>query len=335
MMNDRNQWLFEMDSLPISMQKWQQNVDLIAKFFHAPSVCIFQTLGKGSQVIATNQSKESPYPAGCIIPRDAELFGHVVAELKRELYIPDAREDIRWANHLELIQAGLVSYLGIPIYWPSGLMFGSLCIQDQIPTDYRPEFFGLLSTFRALIESDLSLMVQDQLLNELKLTDDLTGIYNRQGFKALAEHKLSVAKRYGHTYALIYFDLDNLCSINEQLGQEIGDQALQAMANALSSELRDSDIAARIGSDEFAALVFVRQQEDMENLAIRIQRKLNVLKEQRDRMPPLTISVGAKCYQADTHTCVDKMLDEVDRMVYNIKQQKRFAGGSPGYSSHH
>lgn len=333
-MKDRNSWLLGIDDPPFAMQKWQQNVDLIATLFHAPSVCVYQTIGQGSQIISTNTNPRSPYPIGTIIPRDAELFGHVIAELKRELYVPDARADIRWANHQEVTQAGFISYLGTPIYWPSGLMFGSLCVQDLSPTSYRPEFFQLLQTFRSLIEADLNLMVQDQLLNELRLTDELTGIYNRQGFKTLAEHKLSVAKRYGHTYALIYFDLDNLQSINEQLGQEVGDQALRAMANALSSELRDSDIAARIGNDEFAALVFIRQQEDMENLAIRIQRKLNLLKEQRDSMPPLTISVGAKCYQADTHTCVDKMLDEVDRMVYNIKQQKRFAG-SPGYSSHH
>ncbi|MEH6472883.1 MAG: sensor domain-containing diguanylate cyclase [Halopseudomonas sp.] len=333
-MIDWNKWLLETDNLPISLQKWQQNANLIAELFHAPAACIFQTTGQGSQVVAANFNDSNPYPTGSFIPREAELFGHVIAELKRELYVPDANADIRWASHQEVALAGFNSYLGIPLYWPSGLMFGSLCILDHTPSDYRPQFFELLKTFRALIESDLNLLVQDQLLNELTLTDELTGIYNRQGFKTLAEHKLSVAKRYGHTYALIYFDLDNLHSINEQLGQDIGDQALQAMANALTSELRDSDIAARIGSDEFAALVFIRQQEDMENLAIRIQRKLNLLKKQRDSMPPLTTSVGAKCYQADTNTCVDKMLDEVDRMVYNIKQQKRFAN-SPGFSSHH
>lgn len=333
-MKDRNTWLLEVKDLPISIQKWQQHVDLLATLFHAPSACIVQTISQGSQIVAACHRSENPYPNGRFIPREAEFFGHILAELKRELYVPDARDDICWANHQEVAQAGLVSYLGIPIYWPSGQMFGSLCIQDRIPTSYRPEFFELLKTFGTLIESDLNLLVQDQLLNELRLMDELTGIYNRQGFKTLAEHKLSVAKRYGHTYALIYFDLDNLRSINEQLGEKIGDQALRAMANALNSELRDSDIAARIGSDEFAALVFIRQQEDMENLAIRIQRKLNLLKEQRDNMPPLTISVGAKCYQAGTNTCVDKMLDEVDRMIYNIKQQKRFAG-NPGYSAHH
>ncbi|MEH6650097.1 MAG: sensor domain-containing diguanylate cyclase [Motiliproteus sp.] len=333
-MIDRNKWLLETDNLPISLERWQQNVNLLAELFHAPSACIFQTIGQGSQVVASSHSDRTPYPVGSFIPREADLFGHVIAELKRELYIPNARDDFQWANHQEVTEAGFTSYLGIPIYWPSGLLFGSLCILDKAPSNYRPQFFELLKTFRALIESDLNLIVQDQVLEELTLTDELTGINNRQGFKVLAEHKLSVAKRYGHTFGLIYFDLDNLHTINEQLGHETGDQALQAMANALNSELRDSDIAARIGSDEFAALVFVRQQDDMENLAIRIQRKLNLIKQQRDSMPPLTTSVGAKCYQADTNTSVDGMIEEVDRIMYNIKQQKRFAGG-PGHSAHH
>ena len=333
-MFDWNAWLLETNDLPISLQRWQENVNLIAKLFVAPSVCVFQTNSKGSQVVASNQGELNLYPTGSFFPREADLFSHVIAEHKRELYVPDASADICWINHQEVTEVGIRSYMGVPLFWPNGLLFGSLCVLDQAPSDYRSQFLELLKTFRALIESDLNLMIQDQMLDKLTLTDELTGINNRQGFKVLAEHKLSVAKRYGHTFGLIYFDLDNLHTINEQLGHETGDQALQAMANALSSELRDSDIAARIGSDEFAALVFVRQQEDMENLAIRIQRKLNLIKQQRDSMPPLTTSVGAKCYQADTNTSVDGMIDEVDRIMYNIKQQKRLTGG-PGYASHH
>jgi diguanylate cyclase (GGDEF)-like protein len=327
-------WLLETDDLPISLEKWQQNVNLLAKLFYAPCVLVVQTNRQGSQVTASSDLNDSPYPAGCFIPREAEMLCHLVSEQKQQLYVADAHSDSHWQKQQEISLAGFQSFLGLPLFWPNGRLFGSLCVLDHAPTNYRDRYFELLKTFRALIESDLNLLLQDRALQHLTLTDHLTGIYNRRGFETLAEHKLSVAKRYGHTFGLIYFDLDNLHDINEQLGQETGDNALQAMANALSSELRESDIAARIGSDEFAALVFIRQQEDMENLAIRIQRKLNLLKQQSDLMPPLTTSVGAKCYQADDQTSVDMMLEEVDRLTYNIKQQKRFVGG-PGFGSHH
>ncbi len=110
--------------------------------------------------------------------------------------------------------------------------------------------------------------------------------------------------------------------------------AIIALANALHSELRDSDIAARIGDDEFAALVFVRQADDLENLAIRIQKKLNLLKQYRDSLPPITTSVGAKCYQADTNLDISTMLSEVDRLMFNIKHEKKLASTS-GYISKH
>ncbi|MEH6814789.1 MAG: sensor domain-containing diguanylate cyclase, partial [Motiliproteus sp.] len=257
-----------------------------------------------------------------------------VVDLRRDLYIPNATEQSCWAEFPEVSGEGVVSYLGLPLMWSNGVPFGLLCIMDYIPTDYREPYFELVSAFKTQLEADLQLLLIEQELNELSLTDELTGIYNRRGFDALAQHKLSVAKRYGHTFGLMYFDLDNLHSINDQLGHETGDQAIIALANALHSELRDSDIAARIGDDEFAALVFIREAGDLENLAIRIQKKLNLLKQYRDSLPPITTSVGAKCYQADTDLDIGTMLHEVDRLMFNIKHEKKLASVSGVISKH-
>ena len=155
-MFDRNSWILEADDLPISLDKWQQNVELIAKLFHAPASCILQTTGQGSQFVASSNSPANPYPVGSFIAREAELFGHVISELKRDLYVPDASTDECWSNHQEVLEAGFNSYLGVPLYWPNGMLFGSLCILDRIATDYRPQFFELLNTFRALVEADLN-----------------------------------------------------------------------------------------------------------------------------------------------------------------------------------
>src|SRR5690606_31247406 len=95
------------------------------------------------------------------------------------------------------------------------------------------------------------------------------------------------------------------------------------LANALISELRDCDVAARIGNDEFAALVFIKQEEDLENLAIRIQKRMHMIKQQRDSLPPLTTSVGAKCYKANTEMDIAAMLNEVDQIMFSIKHEKK------------
>ncbi|OMH33698.1 sensor domain-containing diguanylate cyclase [Motiliproteus sp. MSK22-1] len=338
-MLDRDKWILEVKQSTISLDKWQDTVDLLARLFHAPSCFVLQFNQQGYQIAISSQQESNPYLSGNLIPSDSNTIHRQVINDIRELYVPNAHafnshasertgEQTCWSGFPEIAEEGFVSYLGLPLLWPNGIPFGVLCIMDYRATEYREPYFELINSFRNQIESDLQLLVSEHELNQLSLTDDLTGIYNRRGFDTLAQYKLSVAKRYGHTFGLMYFDLDNLRSINDQLGYETGDQAIIALANALGSELRDSDIAARIGDDEFAALVFVSQSQDLENIAVRIQKKLNLLKQCRDSLPPITTSVGAKCYQADTELDISTMLSEVDRMMFNIKHQKKLASMS-------
>ncbi len=327
-MLDSNHWILDADLSAISLHNWQKTVNLAARLFRAPSCFVLQHNRKGYQVVVGSNQDSEPYMAGGFIPNEGSTLHSQVIDQRRELYIPNAQEQSCWAEFPEVSGEGILSYFGLPLMWPNGVPFGVLCIMDYNPTDYREPYFELASSFKQQFEADLQLLINEQELNELSLTDELTGIYNRRGFDTLAQHKLSVAKRYGHTFGLMYFDLDNLHSINDQLGHETGDQAIIALANALHSELRVSDIAARIGDDEFAALVFVRQADDLENLAIRIQKKLNLLKQYQDSLPPITTSVGAKCYQADTGLDISTMLTEVDRLMFNIKHEKKLASNS-------
>ncbi len=333
-MFDRDSWILEADLSTVALNKWQQKVDLMAKLFHAPSCFVLQHNHKGFQVVIGSGQDSEPYLAGGVIPPDSSTLHSQVVDKGHELYVPNALEQSCWAAFPEVAGEGFVSYLGLPIRWPNGMVFGVLCVLDYQATDYREPYFELIDSAKQQIEADLQLLLNEQELIELSLTDELTGIYNRRGFDTLAHHKLSVAKRYGHTFGLMYFDLDNLHSINDQLGRDTGDQAIITLANALSSELRESDIAARIGNDEFAALVFVRREKDLEHLAIRIQKKLNLLKQCRDSLPPITTSVGAKCYQANTNLDIATMLNDVDRLMFNIKHQKKLASGS-GYTPKH
>ncbi len=322
-MTDRDNWILEADNSVVSFDKWQQTVDLAARLFHAPCCFIVQYSRHGYQIVISSNQESNPWLSGQIIPSDTLTLHRQVVDEDRELYIPNAGEQSCWENYQEVAREGFSSYLGLPLQWPNGVPFGVMCVLDYNPTDYRDPYFELISSFRNQIESDLQLLVNEHELSQLSLRDELTGIYNRRGFDTLSHHKLSVAKRYGHTFGLMYFDLDNLHTINDQLGHDTGDQAIKALAKALSSELRESDIAARIGDDEFAALVFIRQAEDLENLAVRIQKKLNLLKQHQDSLPPITTSVGARCYQADTGLDISTMLNEVDRLMFNIKHEKK------------
>ncbi len=107
-------------------------------------------------------------------------------------------------------------------------------------------------------------------LRSLSLSDELTGLYNRRGFKDLAEHQLKLADRsridkVKRLMALVYIDLDNMKQINDKLGHEEGDRMLIETAKILTKTFRNSDIIARMGGDEFAVLVLETSEAGIVN----------------------------------------------------------------------
>ena len=91
-------------------------------------------------------------------------------------------------------------------------------------------------------------------LREMALTDDLTGLGNRRGLVAVGSHMLEVADRQRATVNVLFLDVDDMKSLNDERGHEAGDEGLRAVARALRAALRRSDVLSRVGGDEFVAL---------------------------------------------------------------------------------
>ena len=92
-------------------------------------------------------------------------------------------------------------------------------------------------------------------LSHLALTDGLTGLPNRRHFDEYVQRHSALCRRSGATYAVGLIDLDNLKEINDSLGHVVGDRVLVELAEIVRSHLRQSDLAARWGGDEFAVLL--------------------------------------------------------------------------------
>jgi diguanylate cyclase (GGDEF)-like protein len=86
--------------------------------------------------------------------------------------------------------------------------------------------------------------------------DPLTDLFNRRGFERELKRSVAYVKRYGVSAALIFLDLDGFKPVNDRHGHAAGDAVLKAVAAAIVAEVRASDIAARIGGDEFAVLLW-------------------------------------------------------------------------------
>ena len=163
---------------------------------------------------------------------------------------------------------------------------------------------------------------REEALKTLSIKDDLTGLYNRRGFFALAEQGLKTAQRMGTEMLLIYGDLDNLKEINDTFGHKEGDQALLVISQILKETFRESDILARIGGDEFVMLAMNSLETSAEKLINRFEQVLNDHHLQTKLSHKLAMSFGIACFNPQKSSSIDALLVEADKLMYENKQKK-------------
>jgi diguanylate cyclase (GGDEF)-like protein len=162
-------------------------------------------------------------------------------------------------------------------------------------------------------------------LQNLSLIDDLTGLYNRRGFLALAEQHLRMIQRKGGAL-LIYLDLDDLKLINDTCGHLEGNRALVVTANVLRACFRQSDILARLGGDEFCVLMTDAGQDSPQQVRKRIQQRADFINALSSWNFRLSLSVGIAEVPVAHQPSLDQLLRIADAHMYEEKRSKRLRG---------
>jgi two-component system, cell cycle response regulator len=160
-------------------------------------------------------------------------------------------------------------------------------------------------------------------LREMSNSDELTGLYNRRGFYAIAQQQLKVANRAKGEVALLFADMDKFKSINDQWGHQKGDEALVSMADILKQTFRESDLIARISGDEFALLLIDIPEKNMSIVFNRLQKNIDAFNIHSGGMFNLSLSIGMSVYYHDRPCSVDELLRQADRRMYEQKQLKK------------
>ncbi len=165
-------------------------------------------------------------------------------------------------------------------------------------------------------------------LRALAMTDSLTGLNNRRSFIRLAAARWQQSARKGTTLLLFYFDLDHFKEINDTLGHQAGDHALQSVAEVLRSCFRESDVLARLGGDEFAAAC----DGSAEIKAIIEQRLVAAIEKlNRDAGAEyhLSLSVGALlCDASLAGLSFDQLMAKADALMYEKKRKHHAEAGA-------
>jgi diguanylate cyclase (GGDEF)-like protein/PAS domain S-box-containing protein len=160
-------------------------------------------------------------------------------------------------------------------------------------------------------------------IRALSITDQLTGLFNRRGFLALAEQQLKIADRTKKDHLLFYIDLDGMKWINDNLGHKEGDNALIELAAVLKETFRLSDIIARMGGDEFAVLAIDIPEGNVDIHMARLQDQIDMHNGRDNRQYKLSISVGCSCYDPANSCTIDELMASADERMYIEKKRKR------------
>ncbi len=167
--------------------------------------------------------------------------------------------------------------------------------------------------------------------NELKaLHDPLTGLPNRQMFESRVGQCLARARRQQSAFAVLFIDLDNFKTINDNYGHLVGDEVLQAVAARLTDQVRTEDTAARFGGDEFVVLSEDVPDKDgvrvaAERILARIAEPILVEVRQTDTIQiRVTASLGISLWPEDGDTLAE-LVKRADDAMYNVKSSGKAA----------
>lgn len=177
----------------------------------------------------------------------------------------------------------------------------------------------------------LDMSVVRQLSRQLEsqaITDSLTGLLNRRGFYQALDSALSRIERSGQRMAVLYLDLDGFKRINDSLGHDVGDRLLKLVGEQLKASLRSYDCLARIGGDEFTALLdSLEHPEDAARIAEKLIQQVSVRHTLDGIDVTLGASVGIACFP-ECGQSVESLLRAADMAMYEAKragrQQYRF-----------
>ena len=233
-----------------------------------------------------------------------------------------------WATHPAYSAFRLEAYIGVPIYrgaeFYGTLNFSSAAPRarsfEEVDLDSLKLMGGWLSTELKRRKTEAELDAVRQELEGLVRTDPLTELLNRRGVRETFERHAERSGFEGSPLSCVLVDIDDFKTVNDQYGHSTGDRVIRAVAKRVRDSLRPTDVAGRIGGDEFLAVLPKASIHDAKIVAERIARDVSELQIVVDhRAIPITVSIGVARLPIGVTTITD-VLAHIEDL---LKESKR------------
>jgi C4-dicarboxylate-specific signal transduction histidine kinase len=147
--------------------KWQEITNLVAELVQVPAALVTRIEPPKISAFVASKSRGNPYQPRARACLNTGLYCETVMRTRQFLLVPDARDDDQWRSNPD-VKLGMISYLGFPISWPNGDIFGTICVLDHKRNAYREVHHRLLLQLRDAVEADL----RSVFLYETRLADE-------------------------------------------------------------------------------------------------------------------------------------------------------------------
>ncbi len=206
-----------------------------------------------------------------------------------------------------------------------GILAALSCTLTWLVTDLFPGRASDISSWILAVNSVIRFYIFSAVISILRTLDRekkfarrdfLTGIPNRQAFFEMAQNEFSRARRYGRVLSFAHLDCDHFKQVNDSWGHQTGNKLLKILAETLQKNIRSTDIAVRLGGDEFGILM---PETDYESSRVAMGRIRKILLDVMAKNNwPVTFSIGVTTCLSLPST-VDEMIRLADNLMYEVK----------------
>lgn len=255
--------------------------------------------------------------------KKGEGISGLVAKTQQMIYIPDTRQDDRYL-HYKGQKKEDVSFVSIPLLAQNKLI-GVMNLSRPGMDEFSKDDLALLQAIADQVGVALNNAHLYSTTQSLTVKDELTDLHNRRYLQQALPLEIKRAERYSREFSILMIDIDHFKEFNDTYGHLEGDKVLQNFSKMMRQKLRESDIIARFGGDEFLIVLPNTDKKHASRVAVKL---ISLIEQQSfsdsqgDRKGYFTVSVGLASYPEDAKGVTD-LIHRADSALYHAKREGR------------